>query len=1156
MFSNNSGQFSPPPRVLATLVQNTDGSYTFTRAKKQLFDFMPSGQLKDERDLNGLTTTFAYNGSQLATVTDPAGRKLTFTWSGSNISKIVDPIGRTVEFTYDLAGNLTDVTDVNGGDTHFTYYPGHLLASVRRPNQNPAIGGDGQSTNVTYDTANRVIKEVDPLGRTTTFTYLGAASSPNGGTTTVTAPNGSVTVDQYMNGQRVATTKAVGTPSEATWAYSYDPATLGVTQVIDPNGHTTSSEYDSNGDVLQSVDALGRATVNTYDPLGDLLTSTDPMNVETTYTYDAAGNLLTKSEPLLNKSGKSVKSRQITTYVVCESPTCTMGSNQYDMGDVESVTDALGHKTTDAYDANGDLTSVTDPAGDVTTYGYNSIGWRTSSVSPLGNIAGCGCASSYTTKYNYLDPHTGLLDGQGSPRVVTDPLGHTTTYAYDADHNLTSTTDGKNQTTTYTFDDDDESVSTKLPDGSVQETSYWPDGSVKEQTDGAGNATAYAYDPLGHQSSVTDALGRTTGSVYDAIGNLLATKSPAGVTTTYTYDAAGQPQSITYSDGKTPNVTNITYNGDGERTGMTDGTGTWIWTYDSLRRLTSTVEGNAGTVGYGYDLSNELTKLTYSNGHSVKRKYDTAGRLTSVKDWLGHTTKFSYDANSNLVKETLPRVTGVTDAFSYNQNNGLTGITDANKTASLFAATYGLNADEQLASDSSSAAPNGPSYGYTPSNQLCYTGPSAGSSCPSAGSGNEVYGYDTARNLVLNGAQTQGFDQAGGICFAAPAPSTGTCGAPPTNATIYGYDLNGNRTTVTPSTGSPSTLTYDGANRETKFTNGTKSASYVYSGDGLRMSKTVGSTITTFLWDTTENPQEVLQEGANAYIYGPGGLPLEQINGSTALWLHHDQLGSTRLVTDSTGGVAATYSYSPYGQITSSTGSVSIPLLYAGQYLDSESGLYYLHARYYDPTTGQFLSQDPQLKQTRAPYSYGSGNPLNAPDPTGLGSCPDGIAIPFTDLCLDNPLNLQQDEQNFDQNSQALQSVPVVGDLVQADPFYDDLRDGIYAAQGMPVPPGQIVTDILGTALAFLPGPGQIMEKLGFEGGDGVLAGNIANWTNYRIGAVIQNNLALIENFAGGLIGAQFSHMFLEQDDSSGSAGGSSADLSYLLAQLCSALQG
>ena len=62
----------------------------------------------------------------------------------------------------------------------------------------------------------------------------------------------------------------------------------------------------------------------------------------------------------------------------------------------------------------------------------------------------------------------------------------------------------------------------------------------------------------------------------------------------------------------------------------------------------------------------------------------------------------------------------------------------------------------------------------------------------------------------------------------------------------------------------------------------------------------------------------------------------------------------------------------------------SLAAAYAGQYTDEETGFQYLRARYYDPTTGTFLTRDPIEAQTREPYGYVAGNPLNRTDPTGL----------------------------------------------------------------------------------------------------------------------------------------------------------------------------
>jgi RHS repeat-associated protein len=76
----------------------------------------------------------------------------------------------------------------------------------------------------------------------------------------------------------------------------------------------------------------------------------------------------------------------------------------------------------------------------------------------------------------------------------------------------------------------------------------------------------------------------------------------------------------------------------------------------------------------------------------------------------------------------------------------------------------------------------------------------------------------------------------------------------------------------------------------------------------------------------------------------------------------------------------ATYRYDSYGNLVASTGSIADPFKFAGQYQDSELGLHYLRARYYDPVTGQFATFDPALRQTRTLFLYVGANPLNRSD--------------------------------------------------------------------------------------------------------------------------------------------------------------------------------
>ena len=102
-------------------------------------------------------------------------------------------------------------------------------------------------------------------------------------------------------------------------------------------------------------------------------------------------------------------------------------------------------------------------------------------------------------------------------------------------------------------------------------------------------------------------------------------------------------------------------------------------------------------------------------------------------------------------------------------------------------------------------------------------------------------------------------------------------------------------------------------------------------------------------------------------------------------YYHADALGTVTSLSNSAGALAQTYTFDSYGKQTASSGSVTNPFQYTGREFDSETGLYYYRARYYDSTVGRFLSEDPTTFISGINfYGYVNNNPLVGVDPWGL----------------------------------------------------------------------------------------------------------------------------------------------------------------------------
>jgi RHS repeat-associated protein len=404
---------------------------------------------------------------------------------------------------------------------------------------------------------------------------------------------------------------------------------------------------------------------------------------------------------------------------------------------------------------------------------------------------------------------------------------------------------------------------------------------------------------------------------------------------------------------------------------MADATGMTTYTYTDVGQIASVQKGNGQTLGYHYDDAGQLTTITYPGGHDVDYTYDDAGEMTSVTGWASGTTAYTYTADGNLSARMDPN--GVTESRTYDLAGRLTGIEGANAATTFV--DYGYTYDDagQLVTTTMTDALHATTtqqWGYDPIGQLATTAPSVGYTASAAGLLTETPAGDS---LSYNTAgQLTGLANAG----------TGTAAA-------FSYDDNGARTgSVTDySTGPDLTIGYDynRAGSLTGYTDGANSLGYTVDGDGLRQFRSDGATSNDFLWDTVAALPLLLSDGDHFYIYGPSLTPIAQIGAAGAVeYLYSDNIGSVRTISNSTGAVVSSADYDPYGIVLTHTGTSKSKIGYAGAWTDPVSGLIYLRARDYEPTTGQFIVTDPVVTQTRQPYAYVGNAPLGATDPSGL----------------------------------------------------------------------------------------------------------------------------------------------------------------------------
>ena len=211
----------------------------------------------------------------------------------------------------------------------------------------------------------------------------------------------------------------------------------------------------------------------------------------------------------------------------------------------------------------------------------------------------------------------------------------------------------------------------------------------------------------------------------------------------------------------------------------------------------------------------------------------------------------------------------------------------------------------------------------------------------------------------------------------------------------YEYDLNGNLIKKTEAD-QTTVYTYNAQNKLIRVTvQGGQSVNveeYCYDYAGNRIAKVTELGSTYYLVDTNGALSQVLAEydenGSLTTLYTRGDELISQERNGVKLYYLYDGFDSVRMLTDEGGSVTDTYTFDAFGNLTNSTGDTENSYLYRGEQFDSFTGLYYLRARYMNPSTGTFITMDEYAGSVFEPvslhkYLYANANPVMNSDPSG-----------------------------------------------------------------------------------------------------------------------------------------------------------------------------
>jgi RHS repeat-associated protein len=815
---------------------------------------------------------------------------------------------------------------------------------------------------------------------------------------------------------------------------------------------TTQTYYDIFGNVIKSVDAKGDSAKIKYDPTGDpdkyyyawpwksisyvsingsvdtLCTTTEydtytglPINItdangqSTEYLYDAYGRIRKVARPGDDTANPSA----IRHY--------------YDSGSPRSVVDSMKLSGTDylvgcsIYDDFGRVKQSqkrdTDGKSIIINTAYDSLSRVRKVSNPIKTSTNFG---TYVSP-SFSTCRTFYYDALSRPLKTVYQDGNRDSIVY-ADNRVT-TFDGLNHSST-----------------AINNTFGSPDTVI----DGLGNYTITKYDRLGRDTSITDAEGKTTKCYYDTLGRLRGFDGPDASSSysylgkyvdqlteydavdnvtwcktdkgaiNYIYDALSRVTEVDSASSSYPKVMYLydTYTNSGYSTppdSLNNARGrltrlvtvdvdtTWM-VYDKLGLVRKKIFAYAGMGGgrdsviFHYNSADACTSITYPDGSRISYAYNTAGRLTEVP---GYVSSVTYNA-AGLPTDIYHTSHNMTDLFTYDTRLRPTYITakDGNLVFQLkLQYTYWQDGNIKKIQDYVNSDFT-QYYDYTTPDSS-YDALGRLKRC-AVGSTLLTYTYDKVGNRTQEtiGGTTNSLSYTSGTNRLSSANISGT-------TYNYSYDNSGNILTK-----SMNMFTH---NYYYNFNNMLYKMNIMDSRDGLVRTVTNyygnGGSVRVKKTDSETGSRYYAYNGIDPiceydstgtikkkYVYAFGRC-IGMIDSAGRRYLYeHDQVGSIRLVVDTTGTVINSYAYYPFGDSLSCSGTLVNDLQFGGKPNVAGIDAYDFSARYYDPAIGRFYSIDPIYRPATSPYVYCNNNPVNMVDPTGMNGQPTDYYYPIYDV--------------------------------------------------------------------------------------------------------------------------------------------------------------